>query len=393
MDGELVKSDDGRDRLFGDNGNDWIVGGTNCDWLFGGFGDDYLQLDDNLETNGGANDNPEDDDPRFRDGDFAFGGAGRDVLIANTALDRMYDWGGEFNTFVVPFAPFGSPDREPRVLARTSATLDPGAEPGAAARTRSSAPFTPYDELALVDAAGSRPLAGPTTAARATRSRATSAASSATTSGGEQPLVPVRLHAGHPHHEAACGRSTAPSHGPDRRGRHARHRASRPARRSAGRYEVTNVSQNPTLTIDAGLDDHVAHRRQRHAGRPDRRLPPGLRQRRHQRQRHARHRRDWLFTSQGVAGATRTAPDGIHANTVTVQARCVTTGVPGLRQRHHGRRHRRQPRHRQRRHRRIRIKKAINAANPLAPTPAEEADCADRPGAGRRSPRSPGRIA
>src|SRR5438045_4144434 len=107
--GDLVKSDDGRDRLYGDLGNDWIVGGTNCDWLFGGFGDDLLQLDDNLDTDGGLNDNPENDDPRFRDGDFAFGGAGRDVLIANTAEDRMFDWHGEFNSYVVPFAPFGIP--------------------------------------------------------------------------------------------------------------------------------------------------------------------------------------------------------------------------------------------------------------------------------------------
>ena len=37
-------------------------------------------IDDYLETNGGANDQPEDNE-RFRDGDFAFGGAGRDVLI------------------------------------------------------------------------------------------------------------------------------------------------------------------------------------------------------------------------------------------------------------------------------------------------------------------------
>ena len=37
----------------------------------------------------------------------------------------------------------------------------------------------------------------------------------------------------------------------------------------------------------------------------------------------------WHFTSQGVAGATSTAPDGTVANTVTVQAFCVSTGVPG----------------------------------------------------------------
>ena len=109
VNGQFVKSEDGRDRLYGDLWHDWLVGGTDCDWLFGGFGDDLLQLDDNLETAGGANTDPENDDPRFRDGDFAFGGAGRDVLIANTAQDRMFDWGGEFNSYLVPFSPFGIP--------------------------------------------------------------------------------------------------------------------------------------------------------------------------------------------------------------------------------------------------------------------------------------------
>ncbi|MFL5754716.1 MAG: hypothetical protein ACJ77N_00310, partial [Chloroflexota bacterium] len=39
--------------------------------------------------------------------DRAFGGAGRDVLIGNTGGDRLIDWTGEFNSYLVPFAPFG----------------------------------------------------------------------------------------------------------------------------------------------------------------------------------------------------------------------------------------------------------------------------------------------
>ena len=39
--------------------------------------------------------------------DRAVGGAGLDVLIANTGGDRLIDWVGEFNTFLVPFSPFG----------------------------------------------------------------------------------------------------------------------------------------------------------------------------------------------------------------------------------------------------------------------------------------------
>ncbi len=86
-------------------GHDWIVGGTGHDRLFGGFGDDLLNLDDNLDTNGGLNDVA--DDRSW--GDFAYGGGGLDVLIANTGLDRMFDWTGEFNSFIVPFSRFGAP--------------------------------------------------------------------------------------------------------------------------------------------------------------------------------------------------------------------------------------------------------------------------------------------
>jgi hypothetical protein len=39
--------------------------------------------------------------------DRAFGGAGLDILIGNTGGDRLIDWVGEFNSYIVPFAPFG----------------------------------------------------------------------------------------------------------------------------------------------------------------------------------------------------------------------------------------------------------------------------------------------
>ena len=107
-----VLIEDGKDSIFGGEGNDVIVGGTGHDRLFGGWGDDWLQLDDNLDTDGGLNDNADDHrDPARTAGaaDFAFGGGGRDVLIANTGADRMFDWTGEYNSFVVPFARFGAP--------------------------------------------------------------------------------------------------------------------------------------------------------------------------------------------------------------------------------------------------------------------------------------------
>jgi Ca2+-binding RTX toxin-like protein len=95
---------DGNDAIFGDLGNDWLVGGTGRDHLYGGYGDDLLNADDNLETADGMNNAP-DTDPTYED--TAYGGAGRDVLIANTGGDRLIDWAGEFNSYIVPFAPYG----------------------------------------------------------------------------------------------------------------------------------------------------------------------------------------------------------------------------------------------------------------------------------------------
>jgi Ca2+-binding RTX toxin-like protein len=98
--------DDGSDTIFGDVGNDWIVGGTNRDIMFGGYGDDYIQADDNLDTSG-ATTNDGRTDSFFAD--IAYGGAGRDVLIGNTGQDRLIDWAGEYNTYLVSFSPFGEP--------------------------------------------------------------------------------------------------------------------------------------------------------------------------------------------------------------------------------------------------------------------------------------------
>ncbi|UCE73891.1 MAG: hypothetical protein JSV56_12865, partial [Methanomassiliicoccales archaeon] len=102
--GSLGENSDGNDVIFGDLGNDWLVGGTGQDHLYGGYGCDLLNADDDLDTNGGANDAP-DTDLSYED--FAYGGAGRDVLIANTGGDRLTDWAGEFNSYIVPYAPFG----------------------------------------------------------------------------------------------------------------------------------------------------------------------------------------------------------------------------------------------------------------------------------------------
>jgi Ca2+-binding RTX toxin-like protein len=96
---------DGNDVIFGDYGNDWLVGGTGQDHMYGGFGDDLLNADDNLTTDGGKNDAT---DTGVSYQDIAYGGGGRDTLIGNTGGDRLIDWVGEFNAYIVPFAPFGA---------------------------------------------------------------------------------------------------------------------------------------------------------------------------------------------------------------------------------------------------------------------------------------------
>jgi subtilisin-like proprotein convertase family protein len=101
---------DGNDRIFGDLGRDWLVGGTGRDHIYGGYGNDLINADDNHDSTAGAADPLANDTPDTAASyeDVVYGGAGRDVLIANTGGDRLIDWVGEFNSYIVPFAPFGA---------------------------------------------------------------------------------------------------------------------------------------------------------------------------------------------------------------------------------------------------------------------------------------------
>ena len=145
VNGLPVKSADGVDRIFGDLGNDWLVGGTGADRMFGGRGDDMLNADDNHDTQGGLNGAP--DAVQFADADFAYGGAGLDVLIANTGGDRLFDWSGEFNSFIVPFGPFGAPTVN-RLL---SPSVKNFVQALGAAEGADPTIFEPDGELGLVD--------------------------------------------------------------------------------------------------------------------------------------------------------------------------------------------------------------------------------------------------
>ena len=109
---------DGADRIFGDLGNDWQVGGSGRDHMYGGRGDDLLNMDDNHDSGAGGRVGPHDPEPDQLDNtqsdefqayaDIVYAGAGRDVMILNTGADRATDWVGEYNSYIVPFSPFGA---------------------------------------------------------------------------------------------------------------------------------------------------------------------------------------------------------------------------------------------------------------------------------------------
>ena len=92
---------DGDDAIFGDAGNDWLMGGTGSDHLYGGAGNDFLNMDDNLETDGGNNNLP--DSGEYHIGDTGFGGGGVDTLTGASCDDRLVDSVGVHNLYVVPF--------------------------------------------------------------------------------------------------------------------------------------------------------------------------------------------------------------------------------------------------------------------------------------------------
>jgi Ca2+-binding RTX toxin-like protein len=145
---------DGDDVIFGDLGHDWIVGGTGRDHLYGGRGDDLLNADDDHDSGGVTNREP-DADPTYED--IAYGGAGRDRLLANTGGDRLIDWAGEFNSYIVPFSPFGigtvSRQLQPAVMEYLyQLSASDGADPTRAADEGSDPDRNgePYGELGLV---------------------------------------------------------------------------------------------------------------------------------------------------------------------------------------------------------------------------------------------------
>ncbi len=79
----------GNDALFGDSGCDRMYGGDGSDHLYGGVGGDYLDGSAGVDT--------------------VFGGPGQDTLVADTKDDRLIDWYGNSNTYIVPPNGNGAP--------------------------------------------------------------------------------------------------------------------------------------------------------------------------------------------------------------------------------------------------------------------------------------------
>ena len=75
--------------------------------MFGGWGNDYLNADDVLSSHGQPRTAAPTRTRRTRTSPTAAPAA--TSCIANTGGDRLIDWGGEFNSYLVPFAPFGMP--------------------------------------------------------------------------------------------------------------------------------------------------------------------------------------------------------------------------------------------------------------------------------------------
>jgi hypothetical protein len=183
--------------------------------MYGGWGNDYLNADDVLNTGSAANTGT-DTNPSYED--IAFGGAGRDVLLANTGGDRLIDWSGEFDSYLTEFAPFG--------MATVSRTVQPqlpeylyalsasdGADPFLAAHnggdpTRNGEPFgelglvTQHDTAGgqrdVLRTAGNKPINSPDTdppaaggAAALSAPAAPGVVMAAFVSNGDQTLAPI----------------------------------------------------------------------------------------------------------------------------------------------------------------------------------------------------------
>ncbi len=313
---------DGDDVLFGDHGNDWLVGGTGTRHAVGRLGQRPAQRRRRAHDATTASTTPPTPTPTYED--RAVGGAGLDVLIANTGGDRLIDWVGEFNSYIVPFAPFGAGHREPPGAAgacSSSSTRSRGPraptrrssqQNGAATAARNGEPF---GEVGVVTPAGRR-LARPDRrparpAGRQRRRRQARRAPRRRL----QRRGPRRASSS----TAAAGRSTNGGHV----GRRRQPRQGRGLGLLRRRVPARSTTRSPRRS-DPEADRRLEGQRLRHLRllRPDR-----LQVRRHrhldQQARHGRPRRQRLARAGPVAedakdGSTTTCCVAVNGTTVTL---------------------------------------------------------------------------
>jgi Ca2+-binding RTX toxin-like protein len=189
---DVMNGDDGNDRLFGGDGDDDMWGGRHHDHLWGGFGADQLDLHPRVEEGLDPNDpntvndcdplvdaDPPDPaewyefgfegglatttcDGNFEDIDYIYGGWEADAMQANVGDngprigDRLMDWAGVYNLFVLCPATYGefvsTRESSPHMtdfihrLAEGDGALQPGPEGEKGAPTHESG----FNEIGFV---------------------------------------------------------------------------------------------------------------------------------------------------------------------------------------------------------------------------------------------------
>ncbi|MEO7666957.1 MAG: thrombospondin type 3 repeat-containing protein, partial [Dehalococcoidia bacterium] len=129
---DVMNGDNGNDRMFGDNGDDAVWGGRHHDHIWGGRGYDMLDVHPAADETGEspASCNPLDPpspaawyafgfdsgatcDGNLEQVDFIYGGWDADQMQANVGEngnaigDRLFDWVGNYNLFIVCPSSYG----------------------------------------------------------------------------------------------------------------------------------------------------------------------------------------------------------------------------------------------------------------------------------------------
>lgn len=178
---DLMNGDEGNDHLFGDNQDDDMWGGRHHDHLWGGFGYDQMDLRPRTDESEAAPDSCNqiaDPDPQewytfgfddqgtcdgnLEDVDYMYGGWDADAMQANVGGngpvvgDRLIDWVGVYNLYIVCPATYGefitTREFSPRMtdFIHRLAEGDGAFMPGPRARNGTGADPSGFNEIGFV---------------------------------------------------------------------------------------------------------------------------------------------------------------------------------------------------------------------------------------------------